>query len=123
MTTRDPRKLLERLDDHLARGLEAAAGFCVARGHYEVTQEHLLLKLIEDGSGDIPRILADGRGWVVPPQDPRAIANALDEIFDDPEKAARAGERARGWVIENASYDSVRSTLMGVIAAAIDRRR
>ena len=68
MTTRDPKKLIEKLDDHLARGLEAAAGFCVSRGHYEVSLEHLLLKLMEEGSGDVPRILAnagvdDGRLW------------------------------------------------------------
>ncbi|MFQ5572512.1 MAG: type VI secretion system ATPase TssH, partial [Rhodothermales bacterium] len=35
----------------------AAAGFSISRGHYEVTIEHLLLKLMEDGAGDIPRIL------------------------------------------------------------------
>ncbi len=68
MTTRDPKRLIEKLGDHLARGLEAAAGFCVSRGHYEVTLEHLLLKLMEEGSGDVPRILSnagvdDGRLW------------------------------------------------------------
>jgi len=68
MTTRDPKKLIEKLGDHLARGLEAGAGFCVSRGHYEVTLEHLLLKLIEEGSGDIPRVFSnagvdDGPLW------------------------------------------------------------
>ena len=58
MITKDLKKLLEKLNDHTTRGLEAAAGFCIGRGHYEVSIEHLLLKLLEDGTGDIPRILA-----------------------------------------------------------------
>jgi type VI secretion system protein VasG len=57
MITRDFKKLLLKLNDHTARALEAAAGFCIGRGHYEVSLEHLFLKLLEDGSGDIPRIL------------------------------------------------------------------
>ncbi len=58
MITKDLKKLLEKLNDHTTRGLEAAAGFCIGRGHYEVSIEHLLLKLLEDGTGDIPRIFA-----------------------------------------------------------------
>ncbi len=57
MITNDTRALLERANPHIARGLEAAAGFTIARGHYEVTLEHLLLKLLEDGAGDLIRIL------------------------------------------------------------------
>lgn len=70
MVTKDLKKLLQKLNDHSTRALEAAAGFCIARSHYEITVEHLLLKLLEDGSGDIPRILqhfeADaGKLWEV----------------------------------------------------------
>ena len=57
MVTRDLRKLLEKLDAHLTRALETAVGFSIARTHYEVTLEHLLVKLLEDGGGDVPRIL------------------------------------------------------------------
>ena len=57
MITKDVKKLLQKLNDHATRGLEAAAGFSISREHYEVTVEHLLLKLIEDEAGDIPRIL------------------------------------------------------------------
>ena len=57
MITNDTRALLERANPHIAHALEAAAGFTISRGHYEVTLEHLLLKLIEDGSGDLVRIL------------------------------------------------------------------
>ncbi len=57
MVTKDLKKLLEKLNDHCTRALETAAGFCIARGHYEVSLEHLLLKLLEDGTGDVPHIL------------------------------------------------------------------
>ncbi len=56
MVTKELRKLLEKLNDHCTRSLEAAAGFAISRGHYEVALEHFLLKLLEDGSGDIIRI-------------------------------------------------------------------
>jgi len=57
MVTNDPRKLLEKLDDTLMAWLEDAIRFSSARTHYEVTLEHLLVKLLEDGSGDVPIIL------------------------------------------------------------------
>ena len=68
MVTRDLRKLLEKLDAHLTRTLESAIGFSIARTHYEVTLEHLLVKLLEDGGGDVPRIFRhfgvdDRRVW------------------------------------------------------------
>ncbi len=58
MITKDLKKLLEKLNDHTTRALESAAGFCIGRGHYEVSIEHFFLKLLEDGSGDLPRIFA-----------------------------------------------------------------
>ncbi len=57
MVTKDLKSLLQKLNDHTTSALEAAVGFCVTRTHYEVTIEHLLIKFLEDGSGDIPRIL------------------------------------------------------------------
>ncbi len=72
--------------------------------------------IVSTAVSDIPRILADGRGHVVAPGAPAAIAAALDRIFDFPEEAARMGRLARAWCIENASYDSTRETLHEVIA-------
>jgi len=67
---------------------------------------------------DIPTMLADGRGHVVPPADPRALATALDAIFDAPEEAARMGARARLWVEEHASYDAARPILCRIVEGA-----
>ena len=57
MITTDVRSLLGKAHPYLTRNLEGAAGFTIARTHYEVTLEHLFLKLLEDGTGDLPRIL------------------------------------------------------------------
>ena len=50
------KTLLERLNDHCAETLDAAAGFASGRTHYEVSIEHMLIKFLEDGSGDLTRI-------------------------------------------------------------------
>jgi type VI secretion system protein VasG len=57
MVTDDVKKLLQRLNDRLTRALEAAAGFAITRSHYEVTLEHLLLKLLDEDGTDVSLIL------------------------------------------------------------------
>ena len=57
MITKDLKSLLKKLNDHTTRALEASAGFCISRGHYEVTIEHLLLKLLEDDTCVNPYIM------------------------------------------------------------------
>jgi glycosyltransferase involved in cell wall biosynthesis len=75
--------------------------------------------IVSTAVSDIPEVLAEGRGHVVPPADPAAIAAALDRIFDSPVDAERMGLRARRWCVENASYDSTRETLRRVMAGAL----
>lgn len=57
MVTDDIKKLLGKLNDRLTRDLESAAGFAVNRSHYEVTLEHLLLKVLEADGTDLALIL------------------------------------------------------------------
>ena len=57
MITQDARALLEKANTHVAKCLEGAAGFTISRSHYEVTLEHLFLKFLEEGSGDLVKIL------------------------------------------------------------------
>jgi len=56
MITVDIKSLLGRLNAYCTRCLEAAAGYCVSRTHYEVTVEHLLAKLMEEPQSDLPLI-------------------------------------------------------------------
>lgn len=52
----DVKSLLMRLNDNCANWLQAAAGLCVTRTHYEVTVEHFLTKLLDDPNSDWPII-------------------------------------------------------------------
>ncbi len=53
----DIKPLFQRLNPFCTRALEGAAGLCISRGHYEVTVEHVLLKMIEDPTADPALIL------------------------------------------------------------------
>jgi len=57
MKSKDLRALLLKLNNHLIRNLDTATGIGIKRGNYEITMEHLLNSLIEDGQGDVPLIL------------------------------------------------------------------
>ncbi|MDP2364369.1 MAG: AAA family ATPase, partial [Ignavibacteria bacterium] len=57
MQSKDLRSLLLKLNNYLVRNLDTATGLGINRSHYEITFEHLLNCLIEDGQGDVPLIL------------------------------------------------------------------
>jgi type VI secretion system protein VasG len=57
MISVDIKSLLGRLNPYCTRSLEAAAGLCVSRTHYEVAVEHMLAKLLEHPQSDVPLIL------------------------------------------------------------------
>ncbi|MCU1237347.1 MAG: type secretion ATPase, ClpV1 family [Candidatus Solibacter sp.] len=50
-------KLIGRLNTTSRNALEAAAGLCLSRTHYEVEIEHFLLKLLDGTDNDLLRIL------------------------------------------------------------------
>ena len=51
------KSLIQRLNETTRSSLEAAAGLCLSRTHYDVEIEHFLLKLLDVSDGDFPRIL------------------------------------------------------------------
>lgn len=54
--------LLRRLNPFCAKALEGAASLCQTRAHAEITPEHWLLKLLEQGEGDLT-VLARRYEW------------------------------------------------------------
>ena len=49
----------------------------------------------------IPEVVVDGEtGWLVPPEDPEALAAALTAVLADPAEAARRGAAGRARVAE-----------------------
>ena len=87
MISKDVKRLLQKLNDPMTRALEGAAGLAVGRGHYEVTVEHLLTKLLEDGTGDAGLILT--RLGVEPGRVGKALTDALERF-----KTGNAGRPA-----------------------------
>ncbi|MBT8490037.1 MAG: type VI secretion system ATPase TssH, partial [Deltaproteobacteria bacterium] len=57
MLTVDIKSLLLHLNTFCTNTLQAAAGLCVSRTHYEVTVEHFLVKLLDEPQSDWPLIL------------------------------------------------------------------
>jgi glycosyltransferase involved in cell wall biosynthesis len=51
---------------------------------------------IASSVGGLPEVVQNGlTGWTVPPHRPHAVADAIEEILDDPEEACRRAERGR----------------------------
>jgi glycogen synthase len=58
--------------------------------------------------GELPSIVRDGEtGWVVPRDDPPAMAAALSRLLDEPAKAEKMGARAKSWVDARYSFDAM----------------
>jgi type VI secretion system protein VasG len=53
----DLKPLVGRLDGYCKASLENAVGLCVSRGHYEITLEHLLHRLLDEPQADMPLLL------------------------------------------------------------------
>ena len=51
------RSLIAKLNDSARLTLEAAAGFCMSRTHYDVEIEHYLMKLLDSSDADLAFIL------------------------------------------------------------------
>jgi len=77
MISVDIKSLLGRLNTYCTRCLEAAAGLCVSRTHYEIAVEHVLVKLLEDPQSDIPLIL---RHFDI---DAGRVQKAVDQALED----------------------------------------
>jgi len=58
--------------------------------------------------GGTPEVLEDGvTGWLVPPADPAALADALEQTLAHPEEARRRGDAARRAAEERLSIDAM----------------
>lgn len=70
------RSLVERLNPACRDALENAAGLCLNRTHYEITIEHLLVRLLDDPSGDTQLILRQAD------IDPGRLQRALEQSLE-----------------------------------------
>lgn len=66
--------------------------------------------------GAFPEIVEpSGGGLLVPPDDPAALAEALDRLAQDAELRARLGQAGRQWVLNHRSIENQATELIGII--------
>ena len=64
------KSLIGKLNHESRSALEAAAGLCVSRTHYDIEIEHYLTKLLDQTDGDFARIIRRIPAWTNPPSRP-----------------------------------------------------
>jgi glycosyltransferase involved in cell wall biosynthesis len=78
------------------------------------------LPLITTGVGGIADYAVDGQtAWIVPPNDPKAIADKVLEILANPQKAKEISDRARRMVEEEYDWDKIARQMRTKVFAKI----
>lgn len=70
------KSLVDKLNPTCRDALENAAGICLSRTHYEITIEHMLVRLLEDPRADIQLILKQAG------IDPGRVQRALEQSIE-----------------------------------------
>jgi glycosyltransferase involved in cell wall biosynthesis len=89
-----------------------------------VVKEALAMEVPVVGSSEVgmPEVVTDGWGRLVPPGDPAALADALEEVLSLPyEERLRMGRRGREFVVEHCDVGRVTEELSSLLEHAIAR--
>ncbi|MFC1889887.1 hypothetical protein ACFL4G_09035 [Thermodesulfobacteriota bacterium] len=116
------KPLLRRLNRYNTNSLEAAAGLCVSRGHYEVTIEHMLLKMVDSPNADLQYILRHFE--IEPARLQRALQRSVEDL-----KSGNAGKPVfspvliewfqSGWLIASVDFDLTEIRSGALVAALV----
>jgi glycosyltransferase involved in cell wall biosynthesis len=72
----------------------------------------------------IPEVVVDPEtGWLVPPEDPPALARALGELLGDPEEGRRRGRAGRSRLEARYRPETVAALWESLVAPALERHR
>lgn len=105
--------------------LLAASDLYINSSHWEGLPLILLeamsagLPVIATRVGDIPKVVIEGTGLLVPPNDPDQLAQAIISMLNDREKMKEIGEAARSHVIANYSPQQWANHLLQIYSEAI----
>lgn len=79
------------------------------------------LPVVANAAGALPEVVGtDGEaGRLVPPRDPRALADALAEVLATPEKAERMGRAARARILRTFRWEDAASRLEDVLRETV----
>jgi type VI secretion system protein VasG len=73
----DLKPLVGRLGGYCKSSLENAAGLCISRGHYEITLEHLLHRLLDEPQADLSLLLRQNG------VDAGALRQGVDRVLEE----------------------------------------
>jgi L-malate glycosyltransferase len=111
----DVRPLLARADvvahPSLGEGMSNAVMEAMAAGR----------AVVATGVGGTPELL-EGRGLIVPPADPAALAEAIEQVLSDHGLAVRLGEAARNWSREHLSVTAMVDRHIQIYSGLLERR-
>jgi alpha-maltose-1-phosphate synthase len=80
--------------------------------------------VVASAVGGIPEVVADGTtGLLVPPDDERALAEAINSLIADPAKAAELGARGRARAVAEFSWDSIAAQTAALYHSLLDKPR
>lgn len=113
----DRRLLIRRLNPFCARSLEAAAGLCLSRTHYEVTVEHVMLKLLDDPGADMHAILT--HFGVEPGSLQKALQSALEEFRPGNTSKPVFSPRLIEWIKDSWLIGSIELNLSEIRSGAL----
>jgi glycosyltransferase involved in cell wall biosynthesis len=79
------------------------------------------IPIVVTGVGGLPETVQDGiTGFLVPPEDPRAAADAIGRLLADPQERSAMGLAGRDFVRKTFEWDTCVDTMLDVYRAASD---
>lgn len=78
--------------------------------------------VVASAVGGVPDVLGERGGWLVPPEDPKSLAEALREALEDPEVAAARAAAARERLEREFSVETWLDRHEALYRACIERR-
>jgi glycosyltransferase involved in cell wall biosynthesis len=111
--------------------LLAASAIYVSSSHWEGLPVAVLeamaagLPIVATSVGDLPHVVVDSTGVLVPPREPRKLAMALQTLLDNPAQRQALGAAAQAYVARNYSPEVWFDRLMALykeVCGSPDRR-
>ncbi len=82
------------------------------------------LPVVASRVGGIPELVDDGKtGYLVPPGDPNALADALARLLEDPRRSAELGRAGRIKIEQNYSFDRMVEQMETLYVTELDRAK
>ena len=109
--------------------LLAASDIFVSASHWEGLSNALLeamaagLPIVATNNSDTPRVVIDGTGLLVPAKEPAALAAALLDLLNDPDKCCAFGKAAREHMVRNYNITRWTEQILALWDSALNGRQ